>query len=452
MSTIVFVGPTLPAEEASSILDAEFRGPASHGDIYRAASQQSRPRVIGLIDGYFQSVPAVRHKEILWAMSHGVHVFGAASLGALRAAELHDFGMVGVGRIFDAYREGLIEDDDEVAVEHAPVDARYISVCDAMVDIRATLERANFEGIIRPATRDGLLGIAKQIFYKRRSYTRLLEVANGTDLPGTELANLREWLPRGRIEQKREDAVAMLRAIQDFLVTDPPPLEVSYRFERAEIWEQDIENAVRCSHTRPDALLSGQAIMDELRLIPGEYAKARRDALAFVLALREAGRIGLKIGDDELRKADRALRNRHRITNGDQLATWLAENYLDEDGRDELVALQARVDSVEAMCSSLIDRCLVDVLRVSGRYAELVERARRKLEIAESQGWNTTSESGPPIPAFDLLLWYFLERLHQQPPLDIDEYASEQGFPSTGAFYRALAFEYLLSRHDGASN
>ena len=52
-------------------------------------------------------------------MSQGIHVFGSASMGALRA-ELCPFGMVGVGRIFEAYRDGELEDDDEVAVIHGP--------------------------------------------------------------------------------------------------------------------------------------------------------------------------------------------------------------------------------------------------------------------------------------------------------------------------------------------
>ena len=56
-----------------------------------------RPVAIGLIDGYFERVPSVSHKEILWAMSQGIVVIGAASMGALRAAELAPFGMLGVG-------------------------------------------------------------------------------------------------------------------------------------------------------------------------------------------------------------------------------------------------------------------------------------------------------------------------------------------------------------------
>ena len=43
-------------------------------------------------------------------------------MGALRAAELHAFGMRGVGRIFEAFRDGELEDDDEVAVVHGPAE------------------------------------------------------------------------------------------------------------------------------------------------------------------------------------------------------------------------------------------------------------------------------------------------------------------------------------------
>src|SRR5215470_18896878 len=118
MSVYVFVGPTLPPVEIAAVLDAVCLPPVAQGDVYRLVG--ARPRAIGIIDGYFDGVPAVWHKEILWALTQGIHVFGSASMGALRAAELHPFGMQGVGSIFEAYRSGELEDDDEVAVLHGP--------------------------------------------------------------------------------------------------------------------------------------------------------------------------------------------------------------------------------------------------------------------------------------------------------------------------------------------
>ena len=75
MNAYVFSGPTLSHHEIAAELDAICLPPASQGDIYRASLDG--PWAIGLIDGYFERVPAVWHKEILWAMSRGIHVFGA---------------------------------------------------------------------------------------------------------------------------------------------------------------------------------------------------------------------------------------------------------------------------------------------------------------------------------------------------------------------------------------
>src|SRR5262245_42116940 len=204
MTTCVFTGPTLPVSDARSMLDAVYLPPVQQGDVYRAVAQH-RPRALGIIDGYFQQVPSVWHKEILWAMAQGVHVFGSASMGALRAAELTAFGMHGVGRIFEAYRDGSLapyeaeafEDDDEVAVVHGAAEAGFVVLSEAMVNIRCTLASAVDVGVITAATRDTLVRLAKELFYPDRSYQRLLAIGAKHGLAVTDLEALRAWLPTG---------------------------------------------------------------------------------------------------------------------------------------------------------------------------------------------------------------------------------------------------------------
>src|SRR5882724_12825471 len=140
MSAVIFAGPSLPPSVAAGFAGIEWRPPVRQGDVYLAAL--SSPAIIGIIDGYFEIVPTVWHKEILWAMAEGIHVFGAASIGALRAAELDSFGMRGIGRIYEAFRDGVLQDDDEVAVLHGPEELGYPSLTEAMVNIRATLVEA----------------------------------------------------------------------------------------------------------------------------------------------------------------------------------------------------------------------------------------------------------------------------------------------------------------------
>src|SRR4051812_40169539 len=208
MNVYVFTGPTLSPEAAREVLDAVYLPPVSQGDVYRVGLE--RPAAIGIIDGYFERVPSVWHKEILWAMSQGIHVYGSASMGALRAAELDVFGMVGVGEIFEAYRDGVLEDDDEVAVAHAYAEAGFRPVSEAMINVRCTLKAAVAAGALSPATQAALEGIAKELFYPERSYGRILEEGGERGLPRAELQGLREWLRHGQVNRKRLDALAML--------------------------------------------------------------------------------------------------------------------------------------------------------------------------------------------------------------------------------------------------
>jgi hypothetical protein len=236
----IFTGPTLSPREALPELDAMYLPPASEGDVYRVALKQ--PKAIGIIDGYFHSIPAVRHKEILWAMSRGIHVFGSASMGALRAAELAAFGMKGVGLIFECYRDGILEDDDEVAIAHGPAETGFIAVSEAMVNIRYTLRKAERAGVISRHFRQELEGIGKELFYTDRNYSLLLHQASGSARTRAELARLRGWLPKGRVNQKRDDAIAMLRLIRRRLSKAFKPKKVSYSFQHTSMWEHVLRN------------------------------------------------------------------------------------------------------------------------------------------------------------------------------------------------------------------
>ena len=55
VSVYVFTGPTISPAEASRELEAVYLPPAAEGDVYRVTLK--RPQAIGIIDGYFQSIP-----------------------------------------------------------------------------------------------------------------------------------------------------------------------------------------------------------------------------------------------------------------------------------------------------------------------------------------------------------------------------------------------------------
>jgi hypothetical protein len=114
----IFVGPSLYGVNVDHLPSEIWKGPAKAGDIADTV-RLDNPRQIVLIDGLFHQSLAVWHKELVFALLEGVACIGAASMGALRAAEMHRYGMIGVGKIFQMYRDGE-EDDSLVAMDFEP--------------------------------------------------------------------------------------------------------------------------------------------------------------------------------------------------------------------------------------------------------------------------------------------------------------------------------------------
>lgn len=213
MTAIVFAGPSLWRARLPSLAGVELRPPATCGDMLRAARE--RPDAIALIDGVFETGPSVWHKEILAVLAERVPVFGAASLGAIRAAELHAFGMIGIGSVFDAYRTGEIDRDDAVMVSHAPAALGYRPLTVALVDVMAAT--VAWQG----GDRAVILSIAARMSFRDRTWPLLetmFQAKTGRPMPPVDRAQSR----------KRDDAeMVMARlaggAIEGPSACAPPP-------------------------------------------------------------------------------------------------------------------------------------------------------------------------------------------------------------------------------------
>ena len=446
MSVYVFTGPTISSKEASRVLEAVYLPPAAEGDVYRVALK--RPQAIGIIDGYFQSTPAVRHKEILWAMSHGIHVFGSASMGALRAAELAAFGMEGVGIIFESYRDGILEDDDEVAIAHGPAEIGFRAGSDAMVDIRVTLRKAEQDGVISTELRTSLEKIGKKLFYPDRNYRVLLRSASERGLPEADLERFRQWLPEGRVNQKREDALTMLRLIRLRLSEGLKPKTVSYFFEHTAMWEVTWR---KCGDLRFDSdaqprTADLEAILDELRLEGDQYKQHSLAALERFFAIREAERLGMTVSNERRRKTERAFRQEHGLIDDAKLERWMKDNGLSHSEFDALMSDEARLRWSRIRNQFISLSCLPEQLRLSGDYPRLLARASTKACLLESLGLKNPCLQDANLTENELLRWYFKKILRRPMPDDPSSYACSSGFASPHAFRRALLKEYLYRR------
>jgi hypothetical protein len=448
MKACVFVGPTLRPEDLPAAGDIAFLPPVAQGDVYRVA--QGRPIAVGIIDGYFEGVLSVWHKEILWAMSEGIHVFGSASMGALRAAELYPFGMQGVGRIFEGYRDGELEDDDEVAVIHGPRETGYLALSEAMVNVRRTLVEAGRAGVVTSATRDALIRIAKELFYHDRTFERLLDRAAEQAVPSQEVAALRAWLPHGRVDQKREDALAMLGAMRALLASEPEPMQVDYALEWTEAWD-DATTASAGSSQPGDGgsatWLIDDRILEELRLEADTYLAVRDRALLRLLAVREARRQRQTVETSVRRDVLGRLRARHGLFGRADLDGWLEANAIDGGRLERLVEDEAELEAIRALVASSLQDALLDELRLRNDFARFAARARSKQALLEERGLDQPGSDGPRMaPPAVLRAWYFGKRLGQPIPDDIDAAARELGFADRTDFDRALRREWLYCR------
>ncbi|WP_448265854.1 TfuA-like protein [Nostoc sp. DSM 114159] len=207
---LIFLGPTLSVTQASQILPACYLDPVRCGDIL--AYLRLQPRVIAIIDGFFDRSASVWHKEILWALEAGVRVFGASSMGALRAAELEAFGMEGFGAIFAAYRERHYIGDDEVAILHSSPQFQYQPLTDALVNIRATVQLAVDKNIIEPAIASLIISCAKRQFFTQRHLSQAVAEAEVQGGDRQVLAQFLEFVQNGGyVDQKQSDAIELLK-------------------------------------------------------------------------------------------------------------------------------------------------------------------------------------------------------------------------------------------------
>lgn len=230
--TLIYIGPSLPAAEVTAKLpSARVLPPVAVGDVLRVI-KRGRVRRIAIIDGYFERMAAVWHKELLLALERGIEVWGAASMGALRAAELAPFGMRGVGGIYRAFAKGELVADDEVAVAHLPGEYGYRAVSEALVNLREGIARAP---MLTAKTRATLVELARARFYRERSWEQLLADARAAELPARQLAALAAW---PKPDRKAADARLLVRTLARTKLSQPRTTKVprTWALRQLEAW------------------------------------------------------------------------------------------------------------------------------------------------------------------------------------------------------------------------
>ena len=421
MSDFVFLGPSLPVAQAREILpDAAYLPPVQHGDLLRIRAGRG-DRVL-VIDGLFMMTAPVRHREILDLLADGVTVAGSSSMGALRAAELWPYGMRGVGDVFELYRSGVVEGDDEVAVVHGPAEEEHRLLSEPLVNIRLSLADAAVAGAITSAEGAALLDLARSLPFRARSVRGLRRTATG------DLAEVAQryaaWASEHPRDAKAEDARTLLR----MAAADDPRLCPAGPDDRPlENMGNHLLEAWRTRHRGDEA---GDRFVPEVRVVTALLAfHPDSPALHRDHVLRELASAGPEVPADRVdaivldRLADKGLLDPEAIS----ISGWLSGAE-----RAEPLASQALTMAVRMFGTVFAKPFSDDVLPPALRNDAVRDEARRYVAAA-LRAANALPHPDPRRPHLrlhfkDEAVDRMLCRIWDCAPEDLYRYAADRGF------------------------
>lgn len=214
----VFGGPSLSGQKPAAGIDVY--PPATRGAFSAAVS--TGYKVIGFIDGALEEADRVPLAELRAVLARpGILFYGGASLGAVRAAQLERAGMRGVGHVFRLLRRRSLTDSDEVFLLHAPEGLRYRPLTIPLVNIRYTLRRLRRAGYVSAPEEQALITYMRDVPWFDRDRPAL-SAAFYTACGGSRSTRLLQSFDRLYRDVKREDAMAVCRAIERHVQRSPP--------------------------------------------------------------------------------------------------------------------------------------------------------------------------------------------------------------------------------------
>lgn len=434
MRAVIFVGPSLAKPDQSNA-QISVAPPAGAGDVYVAVEQGAQ--IIGLIDARFENEQTVRHDELLYALDRGVHVLGSASMGALRAVECAPFGMRGHGRIFEMYRDKLIDGDHEVALQYGPAELGWPVLSVPLVNVRATLDQAVETGTLTEPETAAILKAASTIYYKGLTWE-----AVQANLGDAELRRkLAAVLAEGYVDLKAQDAQGLVSLIAGMLEQEHAPFTPEFAFNPTLFWQEFVaDQRYRVGASQG----ADRGVLDELRLDPVRYS----DVLLRAFARRAAAVDGA--GSSAPGQVD-AFRAALGLMTGQTYREWLVGNRTDEADLLRFLERDAELEWVLEQAAPELERDMLDELRAEDQFATMDTRAAEKRKLLEGRSAEKVPAAFAEFDLKDLLDWFCRSRRISGDFSDPDEAARSLGLADRQALHILLRreFEYVQESSKG---
>lgn len=283
----VFAGPSVPPDQRTHP-GVRFSPPARHGDLWRLNPR--RGDVIVVIDGVYQLYAPLRHQEIRWAIGQGALVAGAASYGALRAAELRHHGMVPLGSVASAYVDGSLTGDADVAVLHTDDDeCRLLTL--PFVSILFAARDLHRDGVIGASDYGHVVDVARRLHFTERSPTELRARSEPTCMPA--MNRVLAHLAQGGDVKRSDAAVAIDWAVHSAGRTGSAGGEAAGGTSRHSSYTA--EERFEVSPAGPGTDVTARLALAALQLFAADFPDRHRRYVERICGVRDGGLDALSV-------------------------------------------------------------------------------------------------------------------------------------------------------------
>lgn len=385
MKIVIFLGPSLSLAEAKKILpQAIFEPPAQQSDILTVVHNH-RPDIIGLIDGVFEQSLSVWHKEILYALDRGIRVYGASSMGALRAAECAEFGMIGVGKVFRMFAGGELNNDDEVALVHGPKESGYYGISEPMVNIRMTFQKAREDDVIDKLTGEKLIDIAESLFFYDRKFPIIFEKALESGIEPEIIEKMKVQAADHYVDIKARDAVELLQTLSQLPEELPPPGK-KFQFTRNHLFNSLYFRDRKAKHK--DVYISLDSIANYVAVHMPDFNRVNFNSLNRQLVLVLADILKVEVTDEQVESEKKRFLFFYKLLKPEDFADWLRRNDL---LLEEFMELMKEMAVARKLHHYILTRSswtsnkkfILDELRLIGQYEEWARKAAEQQKILD---------------------------------------------------------------------
>lgn len=186
--------------------------PVKKDDLYQDI--KNGIHIIGIIDGEFLQNFSVSPTEIRDALRCGLSVYGSSSMGAMRAAELHQFGMIGHGKIFEhIIGDPYFRDDKLGQVFYDELVHASIPYMDLYLSVEALVEKK----LIKAAEAAQIIKIYERLHFSERNFQALAAKAKASPKNVDKLLESIKITKINFVSHKKLDGINMLKLINSHL-------------------------------------------------------------------------------------------------------------------------------------------------------------------------------------------------------------------------------------------